>query len=151
MASNIPGLIQKKLKIAALLSVIDPIMAEQINEQLEAAELELVEHVSQAINRLFNKYRTEGERQELSAILAAFFEARGASLEVMKQQWRVLMKWRADCIRFAHLPRLRGSDIVAAKIIDHITAQVESDPEYAPVKDAALVMLKVARDTLPGA
>lgn len=132
---------------ADLLARAEPTLVEQLNSQLEEAELAGITHISEVSKRLRNKYMSQAERADMRRVVATFFEQQGVPLECMQEQWETLMKWRAKRIPFAH--PLKGADlnINSAKLAE-LEATVGMDPTLSTVKDAMYVMIQAVEQQL---
>ncbi|KXZ46696.1 hypothetical protein GPECTOR_41g660 [Gonium pectorale] len=132
------------LQLAELLYKAEVVLVKELNLLLADAQLQTVDHVSEAVRKLGNKYISSAEKAELSSILiAAFSQLTGSAddAEAAIQQWPEVMDWHRRRVAFAHP---LGNNTMDKSKLGNLKAQVALQEVYKPVRSAAKVLIAAA-------
>lgn len=142
LATNAPGMEPHMVVLVDLHSRTEEHLCLQLNNMLDDEGLPPVAFVSHLFRAMRARCIPEDQRQVMQYVAMLFCDKFGHEVvEVVSQQWAVLMEWRAKHVAFAH--PLIGNGLNKDSL-EALEAAVEKDTLFAPVRAAAHVMLAAA-------
>ena len=137
------------LNVADLMHCTDCTLTRGLNCMLRQDGLRPVSHVSEALDRLEDHFMSRAEHTALEAAVQAFFQQHvGPLAQLVQQQWPTCKEWLCRCRALAQPKGAVGIAFVDLQRLHSVRAQIEQEPGYASVRQAALLMASVLRDIL---
>ncbi|KXZ40923.1 hypothetical protein GPECTOR_1296g542 [Gonium pectorale] len=140
----VPGMKPAMVFVADLQCMSEWVLIQELNPILEQRGLERVEFIDKALSKLKAKYLCEAVKEEMLEVLADFFTAKTGSKEVAlaaMREWPLVTAWRRQRVALA-------SPWCASKIdratLESLKQQVQQAEPYAPVRNAAMVLIGAA-------
>ncbi len=92
---------------------------------------------------------SRAEHSALEAAVQAFFQQHvGPLAQLVQQQWPTCKEWLRRRRALAQPREAIGTAFVDLQRLQSVRVQIEQEPGYARVREAALFMASVLRDTL---
>lgn len=137
------------LNVADLMHCTDYTLTQGLNCILRQDGLRPVSHVSEALDRLEDHFMSRAEHSALEAAVQAFFQQHvGPLAQLVQQQWPTCKEWLRRRRALAQPREAIGTAFVDLQRLQSVRVQIEQEPGYARVREAALFMASVLRDTL---
>ena len=149
ISSVAPGITPAMLNVADLMHCTDCTLTHGLNCILRQDGLRPVSHVSDALDRLEDHFMSRAEHSALEAAVQAFFQQHvGPHAQLVQHQWPTCKEWLCRRRALAQPREALGIAFVDLQRLQSVRVQIEQEPGYARVREAALFMASVLRDTL---
>ena len=149
ISSIAPDITPAMLNVADLMHCTDCTLTQGLNCILRQDGLRPVSHVSEALDCLEDHFMSRAEHSALEAAVQAFFQQHvGPLAQVVQQQWPTCREWLRRRRALAQPKEALGIAFVDLQRLQSVRVQIEQEPGYASVREAALLMASVLKDTL---